>query len=211
MSTTTRLIIVAIWLTSGLTAALIMARRGHRHWYWTLLAVPLGPMALPVLAERRAGEASHTETLHSGQVAPGLHLLVGIDGSPAAAHAASSAVGLLRGSLGQVTLATVVDYDTNAADGHDRQQEAQTHLYALATRLEGWKPTQAVLMGPPVEALLNFATCQRADLIAVGPIGHGLSQHLLGSVTTGLLAHAPIPVMVIGGPPAPQPRLTLPQ
>lgn len=196
MSTTTQLVFVSIWLVSGLVAGLIMARRGHRHWYWTLLAVLLGPMALPVLAERRAGETTHVETLSPGHVAPGRHLIVGIDGSSAAAHAATTAVDLLRGCLGQITLATVVDYDTATGDGQDLQG-ARARLGAVATGLEGWDPAQAILIGPPVDALLTFAAEQHADLIVVGPIGHGLSQRLVGSVTTGLLAHSPIPVLVI--------------
>lgn len=202
MSTTTQVLIVAIWLASGLVAAFIMARRGHRHWYWTLLAVLLGPMALPVLAERRAGETTYVETLRPGHAAPGLHLIIGIDGSPDAAHAATTAVDLLRDCLGQVTLATAVDYDTDAAGGHDRRKVARTPLGAVAMALDTWDPAQAVLMGPPVDALLEFAADQHADLIAVGPIGHGLSQRLVGSVTTGLLHGSPIPVLVIGGRPS---------
>ena len=196
MSTTTQLLVMAAWLASGLVAGLIMARHGHRHWYWTLLAVLLGPMAVPVLAERRTGETTHVEALRLGHIEPGRHLIVGIDGSPAAAHAATAAVDLLRGCLGQVTLATVVDYDTAVADGQGLQG-ARAQLGAVAAALEGWEPAQAILMGPPVDALLSFAAEQHADLIAVGPIGHGLSQRLVGSVTTGLLAHAPIPVVVI--------------
>jgi nucleotide-binding universal stress UspA family protein len=195
MSTTTQLVLVAVWLASGLVAALIMARRGHRHWYWTLLAVLLGPMAVPVLAERRSGETTQVEALRPGQVEPGRHLIVGIDGSPDAEHAATTAVDLLRECLGQVTLATVVDYDA-AADSQDMAR-ARARLGAVAGTLDGWDPAHAVLVGPPVDALLAFAADQHADLIAVGPTGHGLSQRLVGSVTTGLLAHSPIPVLVI--------------
>ena len=82
MSPTTQLAIMAIWLMSGVIAALSRARRGHRHWYWTLL----GPMALPLLAERPAGETPQVTALRPGHVEPGPHLLVGVDGSPAAAH-----------------------------------------------------------------------------------------------------------------------------
>ncbi len=199
MSTTTQLAIVAAWLTMGLIAGLIMARHGHRHWYWTLLACLLGPMAVPVLADRRAGETTHVEELHPGHVEPGRHLIVGIDGSPEAAHAATTAVDLLRGCLGQVTLATVQDYDT-AANSQDLD-DASARLGTVATGLAGWDPARAILIGPPVDALLKFAAEQHADLIAVGPVGHGLSQRLMGSVTTGLLAHSPIPVLVIENSP----------
>lgn len=197
MTNPTRLLIVALWVASGLGAALVMGRRGHRHPYWILVSLLLGPFAWTTLAERRAGEATHVEQLRAGRVEPGLHLIVGIDGSADAAHAATAAVDLLRASTGRVTLATVVDYDTEGfTDDHDAL--TRSRLGPVASRLQDWQPGEAVLMGPPVEALLDFAAEQSADLIVVGPRGHGLSQRLLGSVTSGLLSRSPIPVLVIG-------------
>lgn len=200
MSTSTQLVFVAVWVTIGLIGALIMARRGHRHRYWLLVALVLGPLAIPVLAERTAGETAHQKHLRPGHVGPGRHLVVGIDGSAHAAHAATVAIDLLGGSLGQVTLATVVDYDSDSGDSQG-MHVARSRLGAVAAELAGWDPAQAILMGQPVAALLAFAADEHADMIAVGPIGHGLSHRLLGSVTSGLLARSPIPVLVIGNRP----------
>lgn len=52
----------------------------------------LGPMARPILADRRAGETPQGEALCPGHVEPVPHLLVGVDGSPAAERAATTAV-----------------------------------------------------------------------------------------------------------------------
>jgi nucleotide-binding universal stress UspA family protein len=174
----------------------MMARRGHRHWYWLLAALLLGPMAIPILAERTEGETPHHEILRTGHIGPGRHLVVGIDGSTHAAHAATAALDLLRGSLGQVTLATVVDYDTDPEDDKGLQR-ARSRLDAAAAGLDDWDPAQAILTGTPAAALLAFAADQHADLIAVGPVGRGVSQRLVGSVTSGLLARSPIPVLII--------------
>ena len=99
MSPTTQLFFMTIWLISGMIAALTRARRGHRHLDRTML----GPMALPILAERRAGESPQVAALRPGHVESGPHLLVGIDGSPAAAHAATTAVPRIRVALTRLT------------------------------------------------------------------------------------------------------------
>ena len=51
MSTTVVVLVVAIWLTVGLLAGLLMARRGYDP-LWVLLALPLGPLFVPIALER---------------------------------------------------------------------------------------------------------------------------------------------------------------
>lgn len=99
MSPTTQPFFMTIWLISGVIPSLTRARRRHWHWHWTML----GPKALPILAERRAGETPQVAALRPGPVEPGPHLLLGIDGSPAAAHAATTAVPRNRVALTRLT------------------------------------------------------------------------------------------------------------
>ena len=48
-----------------------------------------------------------------------------------------------------------------------------------------------------VEAIVNFATSDKADLIVVGTRGMtGFKQLILGSVSSGLISHARCPVLV---------------
>ncbi len=48
-----------------------------------------------------------------------------------------------------------------------------------------------------VEALVKFATDERADLIVVGTRGMtGFKKLILGSVSSGLVSHSPCPVLV---------------
>jgi nucleotide-binding universal stress UspA family protein len=196
--TSTQVVIVALWLGTGLIAAISMARRGHRHWAWMLVALLLGPFAWPVFDERATGESAHVHQMSTGPAAPGLHVMAAIDGSEDAARAAIAAARLLRSSVGRVTLVTVVDYDTEAAGGPELERCARTLLDPVASRLDGDSPAEAVLAGPPVEALLAFAADQAVDLIVVGPRGRGLTQRVLGSVTAGLLSRSSVPVLVVG-------------
>jgi nucleotide-binding universal stress UspA family protein len=49
-----------------------------------------------------------------------------------------------------------------------------------------------------VEALVDFATAEKADLIVVGTRGMtGFKKLILGSVSSGLVGHAPCPVLVV--------------
>jgi len=54
-----------------------------------------------------------------------------------------------------------------------------------------------VLEGNPVDEILSFADNSRADLIVMGSRGHGaLAGALLGSVSSGVVQHANVPVLV---------------
>jgi nucleotide-binding universal stress UspA family protein len=55
-----------------------------------------------------------------------------------------------------------------------------------------------IVEGSPVDAILDRARQERADLIVMGTHGRtGLSRLLVGSVAEGVLRHAPCPVVVV--------------
>lgn len=193
-----RLLVAAIWLASGLVASIIMMRRGHRHWSWVLIGMLLGPLAGLVFRGRVEAESPHVAHMRLGRDGLGLHVLLGIDGSMDSIGAANAALGLLAGAVGRVTLATVVDFDTAEDAGGEADLAAQSRLRSVAGTLERWNPDEVVLAGPAVGALLQFATEQDVDIIVVGPRGRGVGHRLLGSVCSGLVSHARIPVLVIG-------------
>lgn len=67
------------------------------------------------------------------------------------------------------------------------------HLEQKAVKL-----TTAVLVGPPVREIVDEATRWGADLIVIGSHGRGFwERQFLGSVSTGVLHHAPCSVLVV--------------
>lgn len=50
----------------------------------------------------------------------------------------------------------------------------------------------------PVDAIVNYATDHKIDLIVIGTRGlGGFKKLLLGSVSSGVVSHAPCPVLVV--------------
>jgi nucleotide-binding universal stress UspA family protein len=57
---------------------------------------------------------------------------------------------------------------------------------------------EAVESGSVVEAIVNYAAKQKMDLVVIGTRGMtGFRKMLLGSVSTGVVIHAPCPVLVV--------------
>jgi nucleotide-binding universal stress UspA family protein len=68
---------------------------------------------------------------------------------------------------------------------------------AAAAGKSGVEVRFEVRAGPPGEALRQFAEDQDMDLLVVGRRGRGLSPRLLGSVSSDLVRHSHLPVLVI--------------
>jgi nucleotide-binding universal stress UspA family protein len=82
-------------------------------------------------------------------------------------------------------------------EGARRLLEEQTELISTS----GAAVSEAhLVMGPPVDAILDLAEEIGTDLLVVGSRGHGtLGRLVLGSVSEGIVHHADRPVLVIRG------------
>jgi nucleotide-binding universal stress UspA family protein len=139
-------------------------------------------------------------------------ILVAIDETPAAAFALRHVVPYAMDQASQLTLVTVA---TNpppfaAAAGVSPQQladqierEAATHLREVAATLpENLSVTTLLRHGDPAEEILALVGEQPFDLLCLGARGRGrVTGALLGSVSTAVLHHSPIPVVVLHPPP----------
>jgi nucleotide-binding universal stress UspA family protein len=136
-------------------------------------------------------------------------VVCGVDDSRGAREAVRVAANLSE-RLGRCLLLVHVARVTRSAHargipyGHGESQEEEmkaaarvlreiTEEYGLDARAES-----RLRVGDPVERLVEVAEEQRAVMVVVGSRGRGpLKSALLGSVSAGLAAKAPCPVVVV--------------
>lgn len=141
-------------------------------------------------------------------------ILVTTDFSPLAEQAIGPAVELVRrADEGCLVLANVIggqrpakpDPDaphflvTKQLYDNDVEQERDTlhKLEAMLTPHEGLNWRAVVGRGEPVEALLDIAEREKADLIVISSQGRtGLKRLILGSVAEELARVSPLPVLI---------------
>lgn len=187
------------WLLTGIVTGIVMRRQGHDLFVWLALGSVLGPLVVPLAVDNArsikvAQQASHARP---GPPAEGLDLLLAIDGSPAALHAAKSAVAMFGSMATSVTVATVLDFEAEtSATGKDDQMKAQELLDDVAGRIRFPNIETKILFGRPDVALAEHARVSGTELIVVGPRGHGASETIFGSVTKNLVAGGSVPVFV---------------
>lgn len=142
------------------------------------------------------------------------HILVPIDGSPTAALAVDKAIGLAKAFQARVTAIYVIDPYPFAGVGTDfaygqadylsaANAEANAAIKAAKEVFEqaGVSVTTSVIEAHTAwRGVVQAAESLQADLIVMGSHGRsGLEKLLLGSVAQAVLAHSPLPVMVVRG------------
>ncbi|WP_415281103.1 universal stress protein [Candidatus Nitrososphaera sp. FF02] len=132
-------------------------------------------------------------------------VLVAIDGSECAERAFEKALEMTApdGTLSvihvlhlplSVSSKKPVDFETFFKRG--ARSFLVEHQKKAATR--GLKADTILIKGNPAEAILNAATSTGADLIIIGSRGQGgIKGLMLGSVSSAVVQHAKIPVLVV--------------
>lgn len=214
---TVLLVVLSTWVLIGFLAGFYEVRRGHWTWLW-LLGAMAGPMVIPLARQLQRDEvrARPIEVRHgTTRSAVGLRVLAGIDGSAASMASARRAADLLGSRLGELVLATVVDYEAvidPAGELAPRQPwdaEARRVLDMAADELGSWlgfEPATVLLAGRPADALQSHAEDAEFDLVVVGCRGAGLSKRLIGSCAADLARGATVPVFLMPPPPEEQGR-----
>ena len=136
------------------------------------------------------------------------HILLAVDGSEHALHAAKT-VGDLARSMDSEILRVVVAFEpvppylgepNMQAAISARMKEAETILeeaIKAVGKISGEVHTE-ILEGPPAEAILDVAQTRKSDLIVMGSRGLGrLVGALLGSQSQKVVRHASCPVLVV--------------
>ncbi len=199
MSTRFLILVALVWATIGVVVAFLMRRRGHDFSVWLVLGVALGPLVVP-LAFERASYHSAAKYQSRGALTPphvGFDVLAGVDGSDESVRAIDNALTLFGGLVSSVTVATVLDFDSETGiSGLEAQAAAREMLDDVADRVQHDSVHIKLLFGRPDEVLAEYARTSGMELIVVGARGHGASEALFGSVTGRLVGSSEIPVYV---------------
>jgi nucleotide-binding universal stress UspA family protein len=139
-------------------------------------------------------------------------ILVAIDETPAAAFALRHVVPYAVDQGSHLTLLSVAPNPPTwvANAGVSPQQlaeqietEAAKHLREVAAALpEAMSVTTVLRHGDPAEEILALLSEEPFDVLCIGARGRGrVTGALLGSVSTAVLHHSPVPVVVLHPPP----------
>jgi nucleotide-binding universal stress UspA family protein len=139
-------------------------------------------------------------------------ILVAIDETPAAAFALSHVVPYAVDQRSHLTLLSVVpDPPPSVATAgvspqrlaDQMETEAAKHLREVAATLpQDLSVTTLLRHGDPAEEILALLREQPFDVLCMGARGRGrVTGALLGSVSTAVLHHSPVPVIVLHPPP----------
>jgi nucleotide-binding universal stress UspA family protein len=141
------------------------------------------------------------------------HILISTDGSEVAQKGVDHGLTLAKGLGAKVTVVTATERPVmygvddglsalNYADYSAGQKAAAERVLADAKAAADRMgvPAETVLLenAAPAEAIIETARARGCSLIAMASHGRrGLGRLVLGSVTSEVLAHSPVPVLVV--------------
>ena len=135
-------------------------------------------------------------------------VLLAVDGSEHALHAARTATDLVR-TMKSTEIRIVVVFDSippylgepNLQQAINARMESARVVMDKAIEVVGDIPCEIhteFIEGSPAEAIIDVAKTRKSDVIVMGSRGLGtLAGLLLGSTSQKVVAHAPCPVLII--------------
>jgi nucleotide-binding universal stress UspA family protein len=136
------------------------------------------------------------------------NIVLGVDGSEHALHAARQAGDLAR-AMNSENLWIVVAFDPipfylgqpNRQHAISSRMKEAESILEKAIEAVGKIPgevRQEMLEGSPAEEIINVANVRKSDLIVMGSRGLGkLAGLVLGSQSQKVVSHAPCPVLIV--------------
>jgi len=166
--------ILGLWAALGMSAALLLRRRGHEFPPAALLGVVMGPLFIP-LAHRDLLAHTPAErwiiidaaTRRGGAI----DVLVAADLADTAGGVGGAIEQHVGHAYGRLMLGAAIDYES-AASGvlSPRARRTAHHLEVSAMMLMPCHPAGRVLVaGPQAEALLEYATRNNYEMVILGP------------------------------------------
>jgi nucleotide-binding universal stress UspA family protein len=179
---------------------------------------PLARLLMGSVSRHVVRDAPCSVLVVKGALPRARRFVLGVDGSDNARHAVEWMSALPAPPGGRVTLVSVLELMRMPSAGlmpasvratlraearqveAERKARAERDLARRAARLQraGWSVRSRVREGVPLDALLDVARREGAEVLAIGARGTGgMTRLLLGSVAEGAITHAPMSVLVV--------------
>ena len=113
------LAVITAWALVGLFIALVYRRAGHSTVVFATLGLVLGPLTILLFGDLRDDDDTPAIIVRASpvgqQAGSGLRVLLAVDENEASTLSAVAAVRMLGPSVTQLTIASVIDYETARA------------------------------------------------------------------------------------------------
>lgn len=193
------LAVLTVWALIGLLIALVYRRAGHSTVVFATFGLVLGPLTILLFGDLRDDDVAEPIVVRSGEEPTdrGLRVIVAVDENEDSTRSASAAVRMLGPYVAQLTVASVIDYETARAPRQVGDPlPRQAHLEATAELCGDPAAAIVLLAGRTDRALLAHASGIEADLLVVSNRRHRLSAILLGSTVARLARQAGLAVLI---------------
>lgn len=184
-----------VWVTVGLVTALALSRRGHDLRSTGTLGFVFGPLFIPLAVHLRRRQAAVEPVLVApGRTAGGpVDVLVGLECRPEGAASVLPVLELLKGRLGRVTLARVLDFES-MQDEKERER-AEVELSCASLFLGDYEPSLVLLAGRPCQALRDHAAAAGFDAVVIAGGSRGARLGRLPAPSDGPRPQPPVLVV----------------
>lgn len=126
-------------------------------------------------------------------------VLVPVDGSERSLEALELCKTLFAQEV-EVHLLNVVEVNYIVQDSIQKELREQSNevLDIAASKLDGYKVIKSSLIGTPYKDIIEYTNKENIDIIIMTRMGlSGFQRYLIGSVTSKVVSHSPVPVLVI--------------
>ncbi len=127
-------------------------------------------------------------------------VLVPVDGSERSLEAIEMVKSLFVNHPIEIHLLNVVEVNYIVQESIQKELIVQSNevLDHAGELLENYTVVKSSIVGTPYKDIIEYASKEKVDLIVMTRMGlSGFQRYLIGSVTSKVVAHSPIPVIVI--------------
>lgn len=127
-------------------------------------------------------------------------ILIPVDGSERSLEAIELSKTLFKSQAVEIHLLNVVEVNYIVQESIQKELIDQSNevLDIAASKIKDYKVIKSSIVGTPYKDIIDYAKKEDINMIIMTRMGlSGLQRYLIGSVTSKVVSHSPVPVLVI--------------